>query len=113
MRISTAALVGSAVLFASFPGVTSDVNVIYHCTVPNTVALTLDDGPWIYAKDAADALSNANAKGTFFYIDCIYNPDEVKRVQYVYGKGHQIASHTWSHPNLTTLSHDQSAPHTS
>ena len=39
---------------------------------------------------------------------CIYDADEVKRVQYVYGKGHQVASHTWSHRDLTTLTWDQS-----
>jgi len=39
---------------------------------------------------------------------CIYDADEVKRVQYVYGKGRQVASHTWSHSDLTTLTWDQS-----
>ncbi|KAF7294644.1 Glycoside hydrolase/deacetylase [Mycena indigotica] len=28
-------------------------------------------------------------------------------VQYAFGKGHQVASHTWSHPTLTSLSADQ------
>ncbi|KAF8625884.1 hypothetical protein AX15_005150 [Amanita polypyramis BW_CC] len=85
--------------------------VIEHCTVPNTVALTFDDGPWIYAENVSDTLTAAGAVGTFFYskykYDCIYNSDEISRVQYVYAHGHQIASHTWSHPDLTTLSHDE------
>lgn len=35
----------------------------------------------------------------FILIDeCIYDADEVKRVQYVIDHGHQIGSHTWSHP---------------
>jgi peptidoglycan/xylan/chitin deacetylase (PgdA/CDA1 family) len=39
---------------------------------------------------------------------CIYDPDEAKRVLYAYQKGHQVASHTWSHSDLTTLTWDQS-----
>lgn len=39
---------------------------------------------------------------------CIYTEDNAKRVKYAYDKGHQIASHTWSHANLSSLSWDQS-----
>lgn len=86
-------------------------NLVIKCTQPNMVALTFDDGPYIWAKNVSDTLTAAGAKGTFFYNgknwDCIYNPDEIDNVKYVYSKGHQIASHTWSHPNLTQLSWDQ------
>lgn len=40
--------------------------------------------------------------------DCIYTVDQAKRVKYAYDKGHQVASHTWAHKNLTTLNWDQS-----
>lgn len=40
---------------------------------------------------------------------CIYDEDSVKRVKYVYDHGHQLASHTWAHKDLTTLSWDNSA----
>lgn len=40
--------------------------------------------------------------------DCIYTADQAKRVKYAYDKGHQVASHTWAHKNLTTLNWDQS-----
>lgn len=40
---------------------------------------------------------------------CIYDEDSVKRVKYVYDHGHQVASHTWAHKDLTTLSWDNSA----
>ncbi len=40
--------------------------------------------------------------------DCIYNNDAMDRVRYAYNNGHQVASHTWSHSDLTTLSWDQS-----
>ncbi|KAM6490148.1 carbohydrate esterase family 4 protein [Amanita muscaria] len=82
-------------------------NVYYHCTQPNMVALTFDDGPYTWAKNVSDTLTAAGAKGTFFYRDCIYNSNEIANVQYVYSKGHQIASHTWSHPDMTSLTWDQ------
>lgn len=39
---------------------------------------------------------------------CIYDADEMKRVKYAYDHGHQVASHTWAHKDLTTLTWDQS-----
>ncbi|KAG7451428.1 carbohydrate esterase family 4 protein [Guyanagaster necrorhizus] len=85
--------------------------VISSCTQPNTVALTFDDGPWEYAEVVSDALTSKGAKGTFFYngnnYECIYDQAEIERVQYVYNAGHQLASHTWSHPDLTTLTWDE------
>ncbi|KAG8776277.1 Carbohydrate esterase 4 protein [Ceratobasidium sp. 428] len=77
------------------------------CTKPKTVALTFDDGPWYYIYDISKALVAAGAKGTFFFngdnYGCIYDPDNIKRVQYAHSKGHQIASHTWGHKDLTTV----------
>ncbi|KXN82672.1 Peptidoglycan-N-acetylglucosamine deacetylase [Leucoagaricus sp. SymC.cos] len=85
--------------------------VITKCTEPNTVALTFDDGPWVYLYDVSKALVQYNATGTFFFngnnYGCIYDPDEAKRVLYAYQKGHMVASHTWSHSDLTTLSWDK------
>ena len=41
----------------------------------------------------------------FILLDgCIYADEDVKRVKYAYDHGHMVASHTWSHKNLTTLS---------
>ncbi|KAG8792706.1 Carbohydrate esterase 4 protein [Ceratobasidium sp. 428] len=85
--------------------------VITKCTKPNTVALTFDDGPYYYVYDISKALVAAGAKGTFFFngnnYGCIYDADNIKRVKYAYDKGHQIASHTWAHKDLTTLTWDQ------
>ncbi|KAF5327284.1 hypothetical protein D9619_004031 [Psilocybe cf. subviscida] len=85
--------------------------VVSGCTKANNVALTFDDGPWVYLYDVSKALVAANATGTFFFngnnYACIYDADEVKRVQYAYQKGHQIGSHTWSHADLSTLTWDQ------
>jgi len=85
--------------------------VITKCTKPNTVALTFDDGPWVYLYDISKALIAYNATGTFFFngnnFGCIYDADQAKRVLYAYQKGHQVASHTWSHSDMTTLSWDK------
>jgi len=85
--------------------------VITKCSVPNTVALTFDDGPWVYLYDVSKALIQFGAKGTFFFngnnYGCIYDDDEAKRVLYAYQKGHQVASHTWAHLDLSTLSWDK------
>jgi len=35
---------------------------------------------------------------------CIYADEDVKRVKYAYNHGHMVASHTWAHKDLTTLS---------
>lgn len=40
---------------------------------------------------------------------CIYDTEMAKRVKYSYDHGHQVASHTWAHKNLATLTWDQSA----
>ncbi|TFK36750.1 chitin deacetylase [Crucibulum laeve] len=85
--------------------------IITQCTVPNTVALTFDDGPYVYLYDVSKALKAAGAVGTFFFngnnYGCIYDADQAKRVKYAYDKGHQVASHTWSHAHLNTLNWDQ------
>ncbi|KAJ6483768.1 carbohydrate esterase family 4 protein [Mycena vitilis] len=82
--------------------------VVYSgCTVPNAVALTFDDGPYKYGPMISDLLASKSAKGTFFVngynYDCIYDNKVATRLQYVYNAGHQICSHTWSHPDLTNL----------
>ncbi|KAG9224491.1 hypothetical protein CCMSSC00406_0010360 [Pleurotus cornucopiae] len=81
------------------------------CTVPNTVALTFDDGPHVSLHAISDALSAAGGKGTFFFngnnFGCIYDDANIERVKYAYNKGHQVASHTWGHKDLSTLSWDQ------
>lgn len=39
---------------------------------------------------------------------CIYDSEQVKRVKFAYNAGHQVASHTWAHKDLTKLTWDQS-----
>ncbi|KAJ7459276.1 hypothetical protein FB451DRAFT_1372017 [Mycena latifolia] len=78
------------------------------CINANDIALTFDDGPYIYLRSISDQFTAAGAKATFFMNgnnwDCIYDADRISDVKYAYAAGHQIGSHTWSHADLTTLS---------
>jgi peptidoglycan/xylan/chitin deacetylase (PgdA/CDA1 family) len=83
---------------------------IYGCTKPGVVALTYDDGPQNKFTDhILDLLKSYNAKATFFMtgnnigkgqID-IKHADVIKRVD---AEGHQVASHTYTHLNLSQIS---------
>lgn len=83
------------------------------CTVPKTLALTFDDGPSNYTDAVLDILQEYNARATFFVagvnnghgqLDIRYKAT----LQRMLMEGHQIGSHTWSHPNLDKLSsHDR------
>ncbi|KAJ6464884.1 carbohydrate esterase family 4 protein [Mycena sanguinolenta] len=77
------------------------------CIKPDDIAMTFDDGPYIYLRNISDQFTAAGAKATFFMNGnnwgCIYAPDRIASVKYVYSKGHMIGSHTWSHPDLRTF----------
>ncbi|KAJ7676736.1 hypothetical protein DFH06DRAFT_1168908 [Mycena polygramma] len=81
------------------------------CINPKDIALTFDDGPYIYLRSISDQFTAAGAKATFFMNgnnwDCIYDADRISDVKYAYAAGHQIGSHTWSHADLTSLSTPQ------
>jgi len=95
----------------SYPTKRQSGGVVTSCTVPNTVALTFDDGPYIYSQNIVDILDAKGVKGTFFVngnnYGCIYDDMEITALQNAYSKGHQIGSHTWAHKDLATLTADQ------
>ncbi len=72
-----------------------------------TVALTFDDGPdptWTPA--ILDILKRRGIKATFFMIgeEAVDYPDIVKRV---YAEGHEIGSHSFTHPNMAHVGEDR------
>ena len=99
----------STILPSSTP-VTSvgPLRVIESCVIPNAVAITFDDGPYNYTSEIAQQFTDAGGNVTFFVngrdFGCIY--DHAEAVKAAFDAGHQIASHTYSHPDLTTLSKD-------
>lgn len=67
------------------------------------VALTFDDGPGQYTTAIVDLFGQYGGKATFFMVGSrVANNQEI--VQYVAQHGHEIGTHTWSHPDLTELS---------
>jgi len=79
-----------------------DGSIVYACTVPGTVALTFDDGPFDYTQTIVDALTAAGHKATFFQNGQNYGSifDYASVLQSMIAGGHQIGSHTWAHTDL-------------
>ncbi|EXJ66050.1 uncharacterized protein A1O5_10664 [Cladophialophora psammophila CBS 110553] len=83
---------------------------ISNCYVPRTIALTYDDGPSENTEELLNILDEAGAKATFFIagnsngkgpIDTTSKwTDVIKRMV---EDGHQVASHTWSHPDMDEM----------
>ncbi|KAI7828260.1 putative chitin deacetylase, partial [Gamsiella multidivaricata] len=76
------------------------------CAAPNTWGLTFDDGPSTATPALLDFLKKDKLSATFFLIgsNVIQYPATVKREL---AEGHHLASHTWSHHALTTLTNEQ------
>jgi peptidoglycan/xylan/chitin deacetylase (PgdA/CDA1 family) len=86
---------------------------IVTCKQPGTVAITFDDGPNIYTGQVLNLLAQYGFKATFFV--CGDNGhgaldadsrwiDVVRRMD---AEGHQVGSHTWSHPHMNDITDDQ------
>lgn len=72
------------------------------CAVDKCVALTFDDGPSPYTDRLLGILNDAGARSTFFLIGnkVAADPAGAKRIA---DAGMEIGSHTWEHPNMTTI----------
>lgn len=79
---------------------------IYGCPQDHQWALSFDDGPSNYTTELLDYLDKEDIKATF----CVMGahvakyPEILKRA---YESGHQIASHTFSHPHLMSLTNEE------
>lgn len=73
-----------------------------NCSAVKCVALTFDDGPGPYTDRLLQILKDNDAKATFFLIGnkVAANPAGAKRIA---DAGMEIGSHTWEHPNMTTI----------
>jgi peptidoglycan/xylan/chitin deacetylase (PgdA/CDA1 family) len=78
------------------------------CTQVKCVALTFDDGPSPFTDRLLRVLGENDAKATFFLIGnkVAANPAGAKRIAEA---GMEIGSHTWEHPNMTTIPPDHIA----
>lgn len=71
------------------------------------IALTFDDGPDAqFTPQILDELRANNVKATFFIVGLNgdLHPDLVKRI---FNEGHEIGSHTFTHPNVAAISEQQ------
>ncbi|KAF9433623.1 chitin deacetylase [Entomortierella beljakovae] len=77
------------------------------CPDANVWGLTFDDGPIAdVTPKLLETLHKANVKATFFLIGGnVAQYPELVRAELE--QGHHLASHTWSHHALTTLSNEQ------
>ncbi|KAF8540008.1 hypothetical protein BDD12DRAFT_57180 [Trichophaea hybrida] len=83
---------------------------IFNCVNPGDIALTYDDGPDVYTDGMLDVLASYGAKATFFVTGINNGKGSIDTtpawrdvIRKMAANGHQIASHTWSHANLTNI----------
>ncbi len=78
----------------------------YDCPGQKLAALTFDDGPGPYSDQILDVLKKHGAKATFFMNGFRIEkyPDQVRRMA---AEGHQVANHTYDHPQLSQSSNDK------
>ncbi|KAH3920201.1 hypothetical protein HBH56_001280 [Parastagonospora nodorum] len=88
---------------------------IYVCEKAGQIAITYDDGPYIYTNDLLDMFKSYNFKATFFMTGInLYKGaiDDASTkwpamMQRMVTDGHQLASHTWSHQDLSAITSAQ------
>lgn len=81
---------------------------INKCSVPGTLALSFDDGPSNYTEQVLDVLRDFGARATFFVSGNVNGRGQVdlvwaKTLVRMITEGHQIGSHTWSHPDMDAI----------
>ncbi|KAH7106816.1 carbohydrate esterase family 4 protein [Auriculariales sp. MPI-PUGE-AT-0066] len=109
MRSAVAAVVVAALASVTsahaIPGKRELATVYTKCTNPNTVAITFDDGPFMYEEELMGVLANYSAVATFFLNGnnwaCIYDEKPAASVKALYDAGHELASHTFTHMNMS------------
>lgn len=73
----------------------------------NYCALTFDDGPSPYTTPRLlDLLASYGIPATFFMVgrNAEHHPELVRRIE---AEGHEVANHSYSHPNLRKLSYER------
>lgn len=84
---------------------------VWACETPGTVAITYDDGPYTFTTNVLNLFKSYNFQATFFVTGINIGKgsidDESKlwpgMLRKMITDKHQIASHTWSHQDLSTL----------
>ena len=89
----------------------ADMSPLTRCVEDHTIALTFDDGPSGNTAPLLDVLKVHKAKATFFvagntngFGQIDKNHDRSQLIKRMHHEGHQVASHTWSHFDLDSIS---------
>ncbi|KAJ8115647.1 hypothetical protein OPT61_g2751 [Boeremia exigua] len=85
---------------------------IYACRKAGTVAITYDDGPYIYTDEVLNKFAAAGFKATFFVTGINIGKGAIDEkwsavIKRMVADGHQVASHTWSHQDLSAITEAQ------
>lgn len=79
--------------------------MLIQCKTPGIVALTFDDGPHGNTPAILNILQAHNVKATFFVVGSrLQKSLYANYLLDTLAQGHVVGNHTWSHPDLTTLS---------
>ncbi|GAA4224289.1 hypothetical protein GCM10022254_03390 [Actinomadura meridiana] len=73
-----------------------------NCDRVKCVSLTFDDGPGPYTARLLDTLKGRGVRATFFMLGENVHAHR-NLVRRMVMEGHEVANHTWSHPDLTGL----------
>lgn len=88
---------------------------ITECVKKGQMALTFDDGPYIYTSELLDILKANQVKATFFVVGNNGAKGQIQDASSGYppiirrmvAEGHQVGSHTWSHQDLELVTAEQ------
>lgn len=80
--------------------------VIRNTPTTKKITFTFDDGPSIYTTQVLNILAKYNIKATFFILGqrVNYHQDIIRAI---YDQGHELANHSYGHPDLKFLSDQQ------
>ncbi len=94
-----------AITEEEFKSLPNPYRVARYGSSPNAVAITFDDGPdpeW--TPKILDVLKREQAPATFFLIG-IQADKFSDLTARIYGEGHEIGNHTFTHPDISNISH--------
>lgn len=99
--VAVVVIVGGLLVWAQRRGAAAGPDEV-DCSRYKCVALTFDDGPSPFTDRLLRVLADGDAKATFFLIGnkVQADPDAARRIAEA---GMEIGTHTWEHPNMTTI----------
>ncbi|CAO3563675.1 unnamed protein product [Mortierella alpina] len=97
--VSCSAIFLASLVAAQAPG------RVEKCVMPGVVAYTFDDGPAEHSDQLLAILKKKNVKATFFVLGRMIalNDQQAGALKKILADGHQLASHTYTHGDLSNM----------